>query len=113
MQPHDTPVIFIGSGEASLLERKVLIHSIHKLARLPVRVFVFNGTHNALESDGAHPQPVPMSLAAKYQNITEFSNYRFLIPQLCGFVGRAIYLDSDMICLADIAELFCAEMNGF
>ena len=53
-----------------------------------------------------------MSLRAKYRNITEFSNYRFLIPELCEFKGRAIYLDSDMICFRDINELFNAPMEG-
>ena len=47
-----------------------------------------------------------MSLRAKYLNATEFSLYRFLIPELCGHVGKAIWLDSDMVCLADIGELF-------
>jgi len=52
-----------------------------------------------------------MSLKVKYQNVTEFSNYRFLVPQLCGNVGRAISLDSDTIVLGDIGELFDAEMG--
>jgi hypothetical protein len=31
---------------------------------------------------------------------------RFLVPWLCNFKGHAIFADgSDMICLADIAEL--------
>ena len=31
---------------------------------------------------------------------------------LCDFSGRAIYLDSDMICFADIDDLFRASMDG-
>ena len=35
-----------------------------------------------------------------------FTLSRFLVPALCGFKGRAIFADSsDMLCLADIAEL--------
>jgi hypothetical protein len=37
---------------------------------------------------------------------TPFSGFRFAIPELCGFQGRAIYLDVDMLVLADIAELW-------
>ena len=107
-----TPVVFIGSGEASVLECRTLIHSIRRNSRGPVRIVVFNGTHNALEVDGAEPVPAPMSLRAKYLNLTEFSNYRFLVPQLSGAASRAIYLDSDMICLGDIRELFDAPMEG-
>jgi len=47
-----------------------------------------------------------MSLKVKYRNITEFSLYRFLIPELCNYQGRAIYIDSDTVCLSDIGELF-------
>lgn len=54
-----------------------------------------------------------MSLRVKYRNYTEFSLYRFLIPELCGRCGRAIYLDSDIISLSDIAELFDAKLDGF
>ena len=36
----------------------------------------------------------------------DFIYARFLVPWLCGFRGRAIFLDGDMIVRADIAELF-------
>jgi hypothetical protein len=103
--------IFIGSGEASLLERKVLIYSLRKHASRPLDIRVFNGTHDSLETDGAEPLPLNMPLAAKYRNVTEFSNYRFLIPQLCGHAGRAAWIDSDTVCLADIAQLFDSQMG--
>lgn len=106
-----TPVIFIGSGEASALERKVLIHSIRKHSRLPYEIVVFNGTHNTIEREGRSPEPARMSMRAKYKNITEFSNYRFLIPELCSYRGRAIWLDSDMICLGDLQNLFEADLG--
>lgn len=108
----NTPVVFIGSGEASTLERKTLIYSIRKTASGPVDIAVFNGTHNTVEREGQPPQLVPMSVPVKYQNITEFSNYRYTIPQLCGYQGRAIWLDSDMICMSDIHELFNTPMGG-
>lgn len=109
---NDTPVrVFIGSGEASLLERKTLLYSLRKHTRSPLDIYVFNGTHNAIEHNDEPPVSAGMSLKVKYRNVTEFSNYRFLIPQICGFAGRAIFLDSDMICLGDIAELFHAPMG--
>lgn len=104
--------VFIGSGEASRLERKVLIHSLRKNSRSPLDIYVFNGTHNAVERNDEPPRPAPLSLRVKYRNVTEFSNYRFLIPELCGFEGRAIWVDSDTICLADIADLFRAPLGG-
>jgi hypothetical protein len=104
--------VFIGSGEASLLERKTLIHSLQKHTQRDVDIYVFNGTHNAIELNDGKPFLAPMSLRVKYRNSTEFSNYRFLIPEIVGYQGRAIYLDSDMVCLADIGSLFDTPLNG-
>lgn len=104
--------VFIGSGEASLLERKVAIHSLRKYTNRDLDIYVFNGTHNAIELNDGEPFPAPMSLRVKYRNVTEFSLYRYLIPEICGHRGTAIYIDSDTICLTDIAELFDTPMNG-
>lgn len=37
---------------------------------------------------------------------TPFSGFRWGVPAACGFQGRAIYMDSDMIVQGDIAELW-------
>lgn len=108
-----TPVrIFIGSGEASRLERKTLIYSLKKHSRRPLDIAVFNGTHNTIEREGKSPVVAPMSLDVKYRNLTEFTHYRWLIPQLCGHQGRALWLDSDIIALCDIGELFDLPMEN-
>jgi len=36
---------------------------------------------------------------------TEFTYTRFLVPHLCGYRGKAIFMDCDMLCLGDIREL--------
>ncbi|NEO61992.1 MAG: glycosyl transferase, partial [Moorea sp. SIO4G2] len=104
--------VFIGSGEASLVERKVSIYSLRKHSRRELDIYVFNGTHNAIEHNDDQPYLAPMSLRVKYRNTTEFSLYRYLIPQLCNYQGKAIYIDSDTICLTDIGELFETPLNG-
>lgn len=104
--------VFIGSGEASLLERKVLIYSLRKHSNRELDIYVFNGTHNSIELNDRSPILAPMSLRAKYRNTTEFSYYRFLIPEICNYQGKAIWLDSDMIALDDIGKLFDTPMNG-
>jgi lipopolysaccharide biosynthesis glycosyltransferase len=104
--------VFIGSGEASLLERKVAIYSLKKHTQRKLEIYVFNGTHNAIELNEQEPFLAPLSLRLKYQNITEFSLYRFLIPQICNYQGKAIWIDSDTVCIADIAELFDTPLNG-
>lgn len=37
---------------------------------------------------------------------TPFSGFRWGIPEACNFEGQAIYMDSDMIVLGDLAELW-------
>jgi lipopolysaccharide biosynthesis glycosyltransferase len=104
--------VFIGSGEASLIERKVAIYSLRKNTKRDLDIYVCNGTHNAIELNDEEPFLAPMSLRVKYRNVTEFSLYRYLIPQLCDYKGRAIYIDSDTICLTDIGELFDTPLDG-
>lgn len=43
--------------------------------------------------------------------LTGFTNYRFMIPELAGGRGRAIYNDTDQIYLRDPAELFDLDMG--
>jgi len=48
-------------------------------------------------------------LPIKRRGLTEFTYSRFLVPWLCNYEGQALFLDSDMLCLGDIAELFNHE----
>jgi hypothetical protein len=105
------PRVFIGSGEASVLERKTLVHSLRKACGEDLDVYVYNGTHNTVEHNDEEPRLTSMPLSAKYRNVTEFSLYRFLIPEICEFQGRAIWLDSDMLCFQPIRELFDAALG--
>jgi hypothetical protein len=43
---------------------------------------------------------------------TPFTYTRFLVPWLCDFQGLALFMDSDMLALGDIAELFREDMTG-
>ncbi len=43
---------------------------------------------------------------------TEFTYTRFLVPHLCGYVGKAVFMDCDMLCLGDIKELHDLDMTG-
>lgn len=112
MNSQSTVRVFIGSGEASLIECKTAIHSLRKHTKRKLDIYVFNGTHNAIRFNDGEPFLAPMSLKIKYRNITEFSLYRFLIPEVCDYQGKAIYIDSDTICLSDVGELFDTPMQG-
>jgi lipopolysaccharide biosynthesis glycosyltransferase len=41
---------------------------------------------------------------------TEFTYSRFLVPHLCDYRGKAIFMDCDMLCLGDIKELDDLDM---
>ncbi len=41
---------------------------------------------------------------------TAFSVFRFTVPELCGFEGKAIYMDSDIIVVGDIQDLWDQPM---
>src|SRR5687767_325035 len=44
-------------------------------------------------------------LPLKRRGLTEFTFSRFLVPYLCGYEGHALFVDADVLCLGDVAEL--------
>lgn len=44
---------------------------------------------------------------------TDFSFSRFLVPWLAGYRGWALFIDADMLCLGDIAELWALRDERF
>ncbi|MBI2689466.1 MAG: glycosyl transferase [Acidobacteria bacterium] len=105
--------IFIGSGDASLLERKVLIYSLRKHTARPLEIWTYNGTRRVVESCSREIRDCSALLDVPNRGfVTEFSLFRYIIPELCGRRGKAIYLDSDMVCFTDIGELFDTDLTG-
>jgi hypothetical protein len=99
-----TPVrVFVACTPAERLPMRVLEFSIRETTALPVEVAAIH--------DFERPIPRPREL--RNQPRTPFSFQRFLIPELCGYQGRAIYLDADMQVFSDIGELWNHAMNGF
>ena len=94
--------VFVGSEPAQLLAVRVLEYSIRKSASLTVEV---KPLYEA-EIDA----PAPRDPANRPR--TPFSFQRFVIPRLCGFEGRAIYVDSDMQVFRDIRELWTIPFDG-
>jgi lipopolysaccharide biosynthesis glycosyltransferase len=41
---------------------------------------------------------------------TQFTYTRFLVPYLCNYKGKAIFMDNDMVCLGDVKELDDLDM---
>lgn len=82
--------IFVGVDDRQPLSYNVLHHSIVRHATVPVAV-----------------TPLRLStLPIQRKGLTEFTYTRYLVPWLCDFQGWALFLDSDMLVLGDINELF-------
>jgi len=98
--PSSRPVvrIFLGSERAQFRAERVFLWSIEK-HRDPSRIYEI---HLLKELRGFR----------RGLWLTGFTNYRFAIPWLCGYQGRAIYNDTDQVYLRDPALLFDTEMNG-
>jgi hypothetical protein len=90
----ETLRIFCGADRSQQLPFKVLAHSIERHTDRPVDIRLIDNAASPAPTDPRH---------APY---TEFSFARFAIPALCGFAGKAVYMDSDMLVFADMAELW-------
>ena len=94
--------IFIGSDIYNIKAERALIYSIRKTASKPVEFHIMSrfGKDETWKN---------------WQNTNKwatcFSCFRWAIPAACNFEGKAIYLDSDMIVISDIAELNNADAS--
>ena len=94
--------VFVACTPAEHLAMRVLEFSIRETSSLPVEVIAIH----------QRARPIPEPRAVRNRPRTPFSFQRFLIPELCGFEGRAIYLDADMQVFSDMAGLWNAPMQG-
>lgn len=92
--------IYVGAADRDRVAVQVLDYSIHEHATVPVRVIPMVDL------------PVPRPRKPENRARTGFSFARFLIPSLAGYQGRAVYLDSDMLVLGDVAELAELDFAG-
>lgn len=86
--------IFIGFDEREAAVFHACVHSLIKTSSVPLSITplalsTLRSFYLEEHSDGSNA----------------FIYSRFLVPYLCGFSGRAIYLDGDMIVRGDIIEL--------
>ena len=90
--------IFIGYDFRERAATNVLIDSLYQNSTHPLSITPI--VKNQLVKQGFHSR-----VKDKNQS-TEFSFTRFLVPYLMNFKGWAIFMDCDMLCLADITKLW-------
>lgn len=99
----ESPVrVYVGSQEEQMLAVKVLEYSIRRHASMTVQVMPLHHAEIRFET----PQDI------RNRPRTPFSFQRFTIPQLAGYRGRAIYVDSDMMVFQDIRGLWTLPFGG-
>lgn len=89
--------VFVGFDFAESVAYHTLCHSILRRSSRPV---AFTPIGNEVLPEGAWWRP------RGPHDSTEFSNARFMTPWLCGYKGWAIFMDCDMLCNADLADLW-------
>ena len=92
--------VFIGTEDSQVVAHQVLEHSIRTHASVPVEITPMLNL----------PMPVPAEPANRAR--VGFSFTRFKIPELCGYEGRAVYIDADMLVFGDVAELAAIPFDG-
>ena len=87
--------VYIGYDPREAVAFYTLAHSILRRSSIPVSIAPLMQS----QLNGVYQRPRGPTEA------TEFSLTRFLVPFLSGFQGWSIFMDCDMLCRADIAEL--------
>ena len=88
--------VFVACTPTEWLPMRVLEFSIKETTSISVEV-------SALYT---FDRKIPMPQAIENRPRTPFSFQRFLIPELCDFSGKAIYLDADMQVFRDIGGIW-------
>lgn len=114
--------IYVGTDQRMEKAEKVLEHSIRKHATAPVDITWMRGGDPGWKggtagefAEGLVDWNIGRQRGLPYQGFgwaTEFTCFRYAIPEMAGKEGRAIYLDVDMMLLSDIKELWEQEMEG-
>jgi lipopolysaccharide biosynthesis glycosyltransferase len=82
--------VFVGTEPKQWLSSEVLRYSITRR------------TKAALDFQELKYLPIKLDLPM----YTGFSIYRYSIPELCGYKGKAIYLDADIVVTSDLLDLW-------
>jgi hypothetical protein len=97
--------IFVGYEDRQAIAYEVLKYSLEKHSSSPLDIRPLR-LRTLAEAIGFKRPHDPLQS-------TEFTYTRFLVPFLCDFKGSALYLDSDMLCLGDITELFELDLSTY
>lgn len=107
----ETIRVFVGCdpNNCDLEQMMVLEYSMKKHTTSPIEIVwmqLSNDPNSFWYSDPVNSKGWNTSLW-----VTPFSGFRWAIPEYCGYKGKAIYMDADMIVLSDIKDLWNHPFN--
>ena len=104
--------IFVGcpANNEDLESQAVLEYSLRKHASEPLQITWMKLSRDPMSFWYSDPHARKGWLTRGWA--TPFSAFRWGVPAFCNFEGKAIYLDIDMIPMADIVELWRVAFNS-
>lgn len=104
--------VFVGCdpNNCDLEQMMVLDYSTRKHASAPVEIVWMQLSRDPNSYWYSNPETGEGWNTVKWA--TPFSGFRWAIPEYCGFSGRAIYMDADVIILSDLAKLWNHPIEG-
>lgn len=94
--------VFIGWDPREAIAADVLAHSIQRRSSQPVAITYIK--LDQLKDFKRERDPLQS---------TDFSFSRFMVPSLCNFEGHAIFMDCDMLCKDDMAQLWSLKDDRY
>jgi lipopolysaccharide biosynthesis glycosyltransferase len=104
--------VYIGWDSREAVASDVAAHSIRRRSKADLKIHYLK--HRELRAQGWFRRPWQIDGATgDFRDVidgrpfsTEFSHTRFLVPALQDYQGWALFMDSDMVFLTDIKQLF-------
>lgn len=97
--------IFIGTGLGMEAAERAIFHSIVENTTGPYTLHWMKAHGDVEMWNDWIGSPRPEQVGAEGMWVTPFSLFRYAVPALMKFRGTAIYLDVDMVVLADLRDL--------
>lgn len=107
----DVIKIFVGCdpNNCDLEQMMVLEYSIRKHTQATIDIVWMQLSRDPNSFWYANPETQEGWNSSKW--VTTFSGFRWGIPAYCGYAGKAIYMDADVLVLSDISELWHHPIN--
>lgn len=96
--------VYIGYDSRFPIPAKVAEHTLRQNSSIPLAVHFLDLAH-LRSCHGFDRENDPLQS-------TEFTYTRFLVPYLCGYEGKALFADNDIVVLGDVAEIADLPMQG-